>query len=412
MESRFLQGAPAPPNFATVCATLAMPSILLASMSRPGHLSAVLCLAASLLLAAFDARAQPAAQRDATAALRTPQANLYTAGPTVRISAPVAGDLFAAGGQLIVEQPVARDAALAGGDVALNAPVAEDLRAAGGQVSIDAAVGGEAHLAAGRLRIGRSGSVAGAAWLAGGEVEMLGRLAGGSSVHAGQAHIDGPVDGDLTVRAGSLSLGPRARIAGRLNYQSREPLQQDPQAVVSGPVVREPLPERTPPPAPSSGIEGALLWLVGLMLAGVVWRLVFPVQSRSAEASLADRPWRSLGIGALVVLATPPAAVLLLVTVVGAPLALAAIAAYALLLLLGYLVTAGALGERLLRDTGRVPNASRAREALALAAALLALMLIGWLPWLGWLVSLAAAMAGIGSLVDRLVVRLPASATA
>jgi len=148
------------------------------------------------------------------------------------------------------------------------------------------------------------------------------------------------------------------------------------------------------------------------MLAGVVWRLVFPVQSRSAEASLADRPWRSLGIGALVVLATPPAAVLLLVTVVGAPLALAAIAAYALLLLLGYLVTAGALGERLLRDTGRVPNASRAREALALAAALLALMLIGWLPWLGWLVSLAAAMAGIGSLVDRLVVRLPASATA
>ena len=371
-----------------------MPTMLLASISRATRPSAVLGFAtALLLLAAFAAHAQPAAQRDSTALLRTPRANLYTAGPTVRISAPVAGDLFAAGGQVIVEQPVARDAALAGGDVALNAPVAEDLRAAGGQVSIDAAVGGEAHLAAGRLRIGPSGSVAGAAW-----------LAGGASMHAGRAHIDGSVDGDLTVRAGSLSLGPHARIAGRLNYQSREPLQQDPQAVVSGPVVREPLPERAPPPARSSGIAGALLWLVGLVLAGLVWRLVFPALSRGAEAGLADRPWRSLGIGALVVLATPPAVLLLLVTVIGAPLALAAIAAYALLLLLGYLVTAGALGERLLRATGGV-NASRGRYALALAVALLALILVGRLPWLGWLVSLAAVMAGIGALVDRLLVR-------
>lgn len=388
-----------------------MPSILSAFTSWPGRTSTVLFLAASLLLAGFDAHAQAEPRRD-SAAQRTPGANVYTAGPTVRISAPVDGDLFAAGGQVVVERPVARDAALAGGDIELNAPVGEDVRAAGGQVNIDAAIGGEAHLAAGRLRIGPSGSVAGAAWLAGGEVEMQGRLAGGASVYAGHARIDGSVDGDLTVRAGSLSLGPRARIAGRLNYQSREPLQQDPQAVVGGPVVREPLPERAPPPAPSSGIVGRVLWLIGLVLAGTVWRLVFPAVSRGAEASLTDRPWRSLGIGALVVLATPAATLLLLVTVIGAPLALAALAAYALLVLLGYLVTAGALGERLLRASGRGSSASPGRYALALTAALLALMLIGWLPWLGWLVSLAAAMGGIGALVDRLVVRSAAPGAA
>ena len=101
-----------------------------------------------------------------------------------------------------------------------------------------------------------------------------------------------------------------------------------------------------------------------MVLAGLVWRLVFPTLSRGAEAGLADRPWRSLGIGAP--------------------------------------------GERLLRATGRGSSATPVRDALALTAALLALMLIGWLPWLGWLVSLAAGMAGIGSLVDRLVVRPPA----
>jgi hypothetical protein len=220
--------------------------------------------------------------------------------------------------------------------------------------------------------------------------------------------IDGTVDGDLSVHAGTLTVGPNARIAGRLTYQAREPLQQDARAVVGGSVVREPLPERAaaPPPAPrSSGRVGGLLWLVGLALAGAVWRLVFPRVADGAEAGLARLPWRSLGIGALVVLAAPPAALLLMITIVGAPLALALLAAYGLVLLLGYLVAAGALGDRLLRATGAAPTPTFARRWLAFVLALLALILTGLLPVVGWLVSLAAVMAGAGALVDRLVTR-------
>jgi hypothetical protein len=369
---------------------------------------ALLLLACALTLSMPDAGAQVGSTATAAAAARASGGNVYVAGPTLRVTEPVAGDLFAAGGTLAIERPVGHDAALVGGDISVTAPIGEDLRAAGGQVSVDAPVAGEAHLAAGRVRIGPAGSIAGTARLAGGQIEVLGRLAGGSAVYAGHAVIDGAVDGDLRVRAGTLSVGPNARIAGRLIYQAREPLEQDARAVVGGSVVREPLPERAtpPPPAPrSSGLVGGLLWLVGLALAGAVWRLVFPRAADGAEGRLERLPWRSLGIGALVVLATPPAALLLLLTIVGAPLALALLAAYGLVLLLGYLVTAGALGDRLLRATGAAPTPTFVRRWLALAAALLARILIGLLPVVGWLVSLAALMAGAGALVDRLVTR-------
>jgi len=100
-----------------------MPSILFAVTSRPWRTSSFLLLAAALLFAGVDARAQSEARRDSTASLRTPRANVYTAGPTLRISAPVEGDLFAAGGQVVVERPIARDAALAGGDIGVSAPI-------------------------------------------------------------------------------------------------------------------------------------------------------------------------------------------------------------------------------------------------------------------------------------------------
>ena len=329
--------------------------------------------------------------------------NLYRAGPTVRIAEPVGGDLLAAGGRVVVERTVARDAAIAGGDVTLHADIGEDLRAAAGQVRLEGRVGGDARIAGGRVSLARTAVVAGEARLFGGEVEVLGRLPAGSRIRAGHATIAGEVDGDLHVEADSIELQPGARIKGKLVYASARPLVRDPAAQIEGGEVRQPMPEH--PGAPQRGQAasgfGAVMALLGLVAAAAVWALLFPELSQRAQARLAKAPGTSLALGAAVFVVVPILMLVLLITIIGAPLALALLAAYGLVLLAGYLVVAGMLSDRLLQATTRAAP-TRAQHLLALAAAVVLLGLLAVVPVVGWLLTLVALMAGTGALVERL----------
>lgn len=357
----------------------------------------ILAALATLASASSLAFAQPAPSAS------SPEAgNVYLTGPTVRITEPVEGDAMVAGGRVAIERSVGNDVAVAGGDVAVTADVGEDLRAAGGQVSLDARVGGDAHIVAGRLVIGKDGSVAGRAWLAGGDVQVLGRLAGKTKIYAGRVAIGGEIDGDLSVQADSVELLPAARIRGVLTYASPNPLLSDPAARVDGGVVRQ---SRGPAPTArqptTSAGSGTVVWILGLMAAGVVWALLFPAVAQAAQARLAQAPGTSLAAGALVVLLTPVAVVLLLISILGAPLALVLLAVYGLLLLAGYLVVAGYLGDRLLQMATKDAVVTPGRRVTALVVALLLLGLVSQVPLLGWLITLLALMAGSGALVAR-----------
>lgn len=352
--------------------------------------------AASLCLAAVAGQAQPAAGSGA---------NVATAGASVELAQPVAGDLLAAGGRIRVVQPVAQDAALAGGDVAVQARIGQDLRAAGGRVALSAPVGGEAHLVGGSVRLERGAEVAGPAWLAGGEVQVLGRVGGGAKVFAGTLVVDGTIQGDLQVTAENVELRPGAQVGGALRYASRNPLRMADGAQVAGPIERRPLPERAAPPRGTGAAMGLAFWLVTLFAAGVLWVLLFPRFSDAARVQLQKAPAASLGAGLLVLVAMPMAVLLLAITLIGLPLAGVLVAAYGLVLLAGYLVVATTLAERLLGAAGKAGATSPAPRLAALAVALLLLVLVSAIPVLGWLIALGALMAGSGALVRQRFVR-------
>jgi len=343
-----------------------------------------------------DTGARPAA--DAT----TRGQNVYEGGGMVRTATPVAGDLLAAGGRVAVEHPVGRDAALAGGDVAIRADIGEDLRAVGGQVVLASRVGGDAHIAAGHVAIERSASVGGSAWLAGGDVDVQGDLPAGTTIRAGHVTIGGHVAGPLHIQADTIELQPGARIDGSLTYASTQPLQRDPAAQVRGDVVRQAMPtDGSPRRQRTSSPFAGVIFLLGLVAFAMVWSLLFPRWAESAQAQLSKAPGISLALGAAVFLLAPAAILLLLITIVGAPLAFALLAAYGLVLLAGYMVVAGTLGERLLRATGKEAAATRGKRLVALGASVVLLGLLSALPFLGWIITLLVLMAGTGALVSR-----------
>lgn len=363
----------------------------------------------------------PAAAPVATVAT---QRNVYQAGASVRPAGPVDGDFIGFGGRVVVDQAVKGDALLAGGAVEVRAPIGDDLRAAGGDVRLDASVGGEFDAAGGNVVLAASAQVAQGAAIAGGQVTIEGRITGPLKVSAQRVVVNGEVTGDVRLLAERVELGPKARIGGALSHASRVFLRAD-GAVVAGTVSRDESGEQgeaAPPRAPAqdrmwhgrysgpSWVGGAFGYL-GLLAAAAVFVLVFPKFTRDAPDTIRTSPWMSLAVGLGVLAGVPLLAVVLILTLLGIPLGLAALSLYPLMLLLGYLTGVLFVAQRGRAALRRDGTASFKSTMAFTALALLLLMLVAWLPMVGALVIFVTTIAGLGACVLTWQRRRPATAS-
>lgn len=356
------------------------------------------CIALGILVAAPGARAD---EREPHLVMRQVGGDTFVAGDSPRIAQPVKGDLVAAGGELRIAAPVAGDLVAVGGTLRISAAAAQDLYAAGGQVELEGQVARNARVAGGSVSLAPQARIAGNASLAGGRIEVLGAVGGYLQAAGGRVLIDGRVEGDVEAAAGELELGPQARIAGKLRYRSGAPLRQDADAQVQGGIERLEMPmrhvaERSPAPA-AFGI-----WTLGLMALAAVLVAAMPAFfGRVADAARGRFGW-SLLAGFLALVAIPAAIAVLLVTVIGIPLALLAALGYLALLLVGYVAAGIALGNLALRKWLAARAARKGWRALSAALGVLAIGIVALIPWLGALAAFLALIAGMGALVLQL----------
>lgn len=364
-----------------------------------------LCL--SLLVAGGAAQAQDsAAQRDFGG-------DRFVAGGAPSVSDPVDGDLFIVGGSIDVDAPVGGDVVVAGGRARLGDEVAQSVYAAGGQLTVNGKVGRNVRAVGGRVEVGPQAQIGGNLTMVGGQLELRGSVAGHVQAGSGRVVIDGPVTGDVSVTAGRVELGPRARIGGKLRVRSRDELKQAPEAQVLGGIERQAIPPRPDHPAGPRAREqqelivelGGWVWTAGLMVLGVVLVALLPRFFGSVAQVLRERPGWSAGIGFIVLICTPVAALVLLMTIVGAPLALLVVPLYFALLLIGYVSAGIALGDWVLVRWSAAPGAAAApkgKRALAVALAVLAVSLAAQVPWVGGWIAFAALLLGLGALAMHL----------
>ena len=227
-------------------------------------------------------------------------------GGSVRIDQPVAGDLIAAGGNVDVDAPVNGDAMLAGGNLRVTAKVEHSIYAGGGRLILDAPIGRNLRVGGGQVEVGPMASVGGNVTVGGGQVTLRGPVKGSVTVGGGRVLIDASVEGDVVSNAGRLTLGPNARLAGKLSYRSGEDLVRDPAAQVAGTVERLPMPGRggsTSAQRERSWGEHARrsgpswLWTLGLMAIAALLVGALPVTSQRVADSLRARLGWSLLLG-------------------------------------------------------------------------------------------------------------------
>ena len=329
-------------------------------------------------------------------------AALYLAGPRIAVLADVDGDVAVLGGRVSVGQPVRGDVPAARRPVA----VAGELRAVGGAVDLAADVAGDVLGAGGTVRVAPETHIRGDAWLVGAEIDVRGRI--GRSLHAAGAtiRVGAQVQGDVELTGAEIEVLPSARIEGNLTYRSPRPATIHPDARIAGTVTHR----RAEAPRWSAWITVAG-WLVrialiaSLALAGVVLAAVFPGFTAGAVQTLRTNAWSSLGLGFALWVATPVAAALLLVTVIGIPLGLALAAAYAVALLAGILIAAAFVGAL---TTGSLQSARRGRMVLSVIIGVVVLGLLTLFPVAGVLAMTIGLVWGLGALAvhaHRLYVR-------
>lgn len=335
----------------------------------------------------------------------------FAAGCPIRIDRPVQGDVLLAGCSIDVDGAVGGDALMAGGNVRLGAPVSQSLYAAGGQLTVNAHVGRNARIAGGQVLFGPRSQVAGNVLVAGGDVRIDGAVKGYVSAAGGRVLINGPVDGDVVATAGTVELGPNARIAGQLRYASREDITRDAAAQVLGGVQRMQVEGGWPVPDQaerSVGRRGGWVWSIGLMVIAAVLGGAFPAFYARVGQTLRTRGWLSLLLGFVALVCIPVAALILMFTLIGVPLALLTIALYLALLLIGYVSTGVGLGAWALAKLKADRAEAQWWRIGAAVLGVLALSLLGRLPYVGGFVVFGALLIGLGALL--LQVRMRAAA--
>lgn len=327
-----------------------------------------------------------------------PASDRFVAGGTVTEVAPVAGDLIAAGGSVDVDTDVAGGVVAAGGKVRIGGSVGQSVYAAAGQLSLVGRVARNARLAGGEIEIGPKAQIAGNLGAAAGRIAVRGAVDGHLSAGAGTLLIDAPIGGDVEAAAGTLELGPNARIGGTLRYRSTEPLKRDPAAQVVGEIVRVgPDPAKWSSEARQMRRGAGLFWTTGLMLLAALLVAVTPRLSASVSESLRGRPGFSLVLGFVVLACAPIAAVLLLVTIIGVPLALLVLFAWLALLPVAWASTGVAVGDWLLARAASARADRTGWRVVAAALGVLALAFASRVPWLGGWIGFAALIAGLGA---------------
>jgi cytoskeletal protein CcmA (bactofilin family) len=322
---------------------------------------------------------------------------------TISADETVDGDLYASGGRILVEGTVDGDLIAAAGQVTISGQVSGDLMASGGAVDISGEVGGDARVAAGQSTV--SGSIGEDLILASGQatVSESGEVGEDLVFGSGRMTMNGTVGGDVLGATG--------------NYDRQGTVQGTENVTI----------QEAEAPTTADRILDAVQRLISLLLVAALFLWLAPRYLEEPTRMLKQKPWASLGVGFVGVIAFGVAIFLVIVVAVllGIGMALvglsdlvgaivfAALAAIVLLCFVFFLMAVFGAPSWVGMAIGSVAVSldSAARRWAALIIGLIIVVALTSIPvvggWLGLLILLFGLGAGILALRPRRTTPMP-----
>lgn len=340
--------------------------------------SAVLAAGILILTTAAGAlgasTATPPAPSLASAAGEDRGGPVFRSGVFVDVAGSVDGDVYAAGQTVTISGDVSGDVIAAGQTITITGTVEGDVRLAGQDVTIDGTVNRSGTVFAANVSVTESGSFGDDLVATAAAIRITGDVGRDVFVSVGRLSIDGSVGGDLTYvsdKEARIAEGAVDGTVERVEPPRSPAIQVSPWAVVA------------------AWFLGLLYALVALSLITLVAGLLFPRWLERVTDHLVPSPWKALLVGFVASIAVPAALLFLLVTVIGAPLALAGILVWTVLTLATFVYGSFYIGRLIFRGHQH-PVLKSLVGGVILVAAL-------QIPWLNVLVWLAMVFFGLGA---------------
>ena len=309
------------------------------------------------------------------------EGNLFMFGESVEIRGEVIGDVFAAGQVVRISGNVTGNVLAGAESIFLSGHVGGNVYAGGRDVQVEKGARVDLELMAGagtvtvEGAIGRSLTVGSATAMIAGVVGRGVTFSGARVLIRSGAKIGGDVQAEVNDRT-NVQVEPGASVAGKLNVSVR------------------------PPAASRWTRPGTYIWefavLAGAFLAGWLMIAVFPGFFSGSIQKV--RSWTSAGFGFVALVATPIAAVVLCITLIGIPAAVGAVFLYVAGLYLAKILVGAYLGRELIG----AKNESGLPALAGLLAGLVILQALFLAPYAGAILRLAVFCLGLGALVLQL----------
>lgn len=273
----------------------------------------------------------------------------YFAGDsyTLRQSDTIEGDIFIFAADVKIYGQVKGSAFIVGSNIKITGDVAEDVFVIGGDVEISGDVSGDTRIFAGN--IGLSGAFVGMVDAFGADMDLSGLFSGAVNVAGADITASGEFLEDVKIRAKTVTLASGASFAKDVSYTAKESFIEEDVIIVGN--LNEIIGEEAL--AKAKEAKGPGIWtfiifwsitLVGIIIVGLVLGAIFPKFVKGVTSSVYEDFLGNLGWGVLVFLLTPLAIFIMLITIIGVPLAVLTAITYGVGLYLGKLFVAIATG--------------------------------------------------------------------
>jgi cytoskeletal protein CcmA (bactofilin family) len=317
--------------------------------------------------------------------------DLIVAGERVRIDGDVDGDLIVFSPSATVNGHVKGDILGFGQEIQVNGPVDGNVRVWCQSLSLNSTVAKNVMSWTARTELGEKAAVGGTMTLGSGTSELDGRVGGDLLAWVRDLDLNGTIGGGANIQGDRLTIGSTAEIMGQTKYRGR----RQPQ-VAEGAKLGSPINVTLRKPGPNYS-QIAYYWHVVLLwgasfLFGLLLLFLFP--SFFARAvNTANKAGVAIGLGILLLFATPIVAVIACVTIVGLGVGITGLLAYAIAVYAAQIFVASWLGEKMMGiGTGIGPAIAR------LAIGLAVLRVLRMVPYVGWIFGLLFTVWGLGAL--------------
>ncbi|TAI48816.1 hypothetical protein [Flagellimonas allohymeniacidonis] len=268
----------------------------------------------------------------------------YVAGETIKVNAPVQGDLVMAGASLSVKDRIDGDLTAAGGEISVEGPIADDVRVAGGRITIDSEIGDDLVVFGGEIILTENALINGKLVCHGGDVTVNGEVIEGLKISGGDVSIDGTIRGPSKIAGEDLTLGTNAKFHKDVEYwDSGGEINFNNALVNANAQFNEDLEEESQISAIVLGISSVKKWVIYIFssfLAILFFHALFRNAFASAVEGLEDNWLKSFGFGLIYLIGIPVAILITFFITIGIKLGLFAAAVFVFSLVFGQVVAA------------------------------------------------------------------------